>query len=1027
MTPFLKLVADDLYRKLEGNFQNTTIVFPNKRASLFFNQYLWENAEGKTIWTPEYTTISEVFATLADVTVADPIFLAVKLFDVYRRRMLPTKTLDQLYPMMETMLSDFQDIDNNMVEPRKLFLNIADWKELTDFSFLDDEQREAIEQFFGRFFDGANPNTPLKTQFKTLWNQLADIYDDFRDELLHPADGEPMVYEGMLKRHVVETLKRDDEASRSMDKRLRAQTYVMIGFNVLNKTELELFQYIKKNRDAKFYWDYDNSYTKRDTSSKLLSKYEAGQFILSNISILGDEFEGTNLFDNMHSHKNITFIQSPTENAQTRYIDTWMKEHLNDDTPLQQSAVILCNENLLQPTLHSIGEVAALNVTMGYPLANTPVYSLIQALIELQIHGKNRSDAWRFKPVSAVLKHPFIQKILGRDSYLKLKELTKGNVIYPSQEYFSDNETLRSIFMPVSGKRLTVYLSEILSLIGHYYQDSIDNKNFTLQIYKESIYVAYTVVNRIHLLQEGSTALSVNDETLARLIMQLMHQATIPFHGEPAVGLQVMGLLETRNLDFSNVIMLSVNEGQMPKSDKRPSLIPYTLRAAFGMTTIEKEVSLYAYYYYRLLQRAEHITLLYNSSTEGGSKGEMSRFMLQTLAESKSLFAEGQTIDLRSFSSASQTQGARSFPVKKDAQVMERLHSRFDAEHILSPSAINTYMKCPLKFYFNYVAGLRPDQDVSENIDKPMFGTIFHYAMEKTLQPYVGSPISSATLEKIAKDDALLIQQLNNSFAVNFFKKAPKDELGNIINYTTDSLNKITLNGTLLINRHVIKKFMIHQLTADADMARHLEMEDGYLQIISQEEKYTTLINIQGTKLLLGGFVDRLDLLHLPKKDRIRIVDYKTSNSAQKAGSVEDLFDSEKCAENYHIMQTLYYCKVLTSPSSPYSETPVVPALMYCATDYGKNYSGIVKMGNPDVLNSKGKPTPVEIEDYKKQYSETYELLLEEKIAELFTPFSEEAPAETSFFQQCANDDHCKYCDFLTFCQRHPESYNSKK
>ncbi|MBR1668159.1 MAG: PD-(D/E)XK nuclease family protein [Bacteroidaceae bacterium] len=1022
MVPFLKIVADDLYKKLEGDFQDTTIIFPNKRASLFFNEYLWENSGGKTIWTPEYTTISELFTSLSDCTVGDSIELVLKLWEVYQKKMQPTQSLDQQFPLMETMLSDFQDIDNNLVEPRKLFLNIADLKELTDFSFLEKEQKEAIEQFFGKFFDGGNiADTLLKTKFRTMWNCLADIYEKFHEKLLQAE--EPMVYEGMLKRMVVETLTgKDEEARKTTERKLTSKTYVMVGFNVLNKTELELFRYIKQHHDAKFYWDYDVAYTKRNTTSKLLSKYEAGQFILENIRQLGDEFEGKDLFQNMCQPKEITFIQSPTENAQTRYIDEWKRNHVKDDEPLRTSAVILCNENLLQPVLHSIGDISALNVTMGYPLSNTPVYSLIQALLELQVHGRTKFGAWRYKYVAAVLKHSFIQRLVGQDSYEKLRLLSKNNVVFPSIEMFADNNIMQRIFTPASGKGLTTYLSEIISRVGHSYQEASNCKDFTLQIYKESLFVAYTVVNRIHTLQEGHTALAVGDDMLMRLIIQLMAQATIPFHGEPAIGLQVMGLLETRNLDFRNVIMLSVNEGQMPKGDKRSSLIPYTLRAAYGMTTIEKEVSLYAYYYYRLMQRAETITLLYNTSTDSGGKGEMSRFMLQTLAEKDDLFGEHQEIALKTFTAASETLPVTTYSVKKTTEVMEKLHVRFNKERILSPSAINTYMKCPLKFYFNYVAELRPDKEVSEDVDKSMFGILFHDAMHHLYQPYEGRPFSSSEAEALATDEALITQQLNNTFATQFFKYPEKDPEGNTINYSTEGGKKLLFNGTQLINRHVIRQFIINQIKADAQMARELEATGGYWQIISQEQTYKSLFSTFSPQLLLGGIIDRLDLLASPQGDRIRIVDYKTSNKQHTATNVEELFDPEKCTENYHIMQTLYYSMVLTdsncqpSPFNPHLSTtasPVVPALMYCAKDYGKNYSGIIKFKHP---NSKKQE---EITDFKAEYAETFNTLLSEKIAEIFTPYQENAAQ--GIFSQCTNEKNCQYCDFLTFCRRHPK------
>jgi len=1003
MTPFLKLVADDLYSKLKGDFQDTCIIFPNKRASLFFNEYLWSNSGGNTMWTPEYTTISELFTSLSEYVIGDPIYLVMKLWEVYQKKMQPTKTIDQLYSLMETMLSDFQDIDNNMVEPSKLFLNIADLKEMTDFSFLEEEQKLAIEEFFGKFIAGGNTNTPLKSQFKTLWNKLAEIYEAYQTALLKTEGEMPMTYEGMMKRKVVEALTGNDEESRiRTERKLTAKTYVMVGFNVLNKTELELFRYLKQHRDAKFYWDYDISYTKKSTASANIStKYEAGQFILENIRVLGNEFEGKDVFNNMRQPKDITFIQSPTENAQTRYIDEWVKSlHTNSQPSTlhwRESAVILCNESLLQPVLHSIGTVPAINVTMGYPLTETPVYSLVLALLELQVHGHTTSGAWRYKYVSAVLKHAFIQKLIGIHCNEKLHELSKNNVVFPGNERFSDNPIMQRIFTPVTGKQLTAYLSEIISMVGHSYQEAFDKNDFTLQIYKESIYVAYTIINRLHTLQEGQTALLVGDEMLSRLIRQLMGQATIPFHGEPAVGLQVMGLLETRNLDFRNVIMLSVNEGQMPKGDKRSSLIPYTLRAAYGMTTIEREVSLYAYYYYRLLQRAEHITLLYNSSTDAGNKGEMSRFMLQTLAEKDNLFYQGQEIALRAFTANSQTKAVTPISVKKDDDVIKKLYNRFDQKRILSPSAINTYMKCPLKFHLKYVAGLKPDDEVSDDIDKPMFGIIFHDAMCHLYQPYEQKPFYSSEVRALATDDARITHELNQAFGRNLFH--------------SDKMP--TLNGTQLINRHVIKMFILNQLQADAMMAEELESQGGYWLILSQEKEYTTNYPLLTLNLKIGGVIDRLDLLHSPAGDRIRIVDYKTSSKPHAAKTIEDLFDPDKCADNYHIMQTLYYCKVLTDSNcqpSPLSnanpQASTVPALMYCAKDYGSNYSGIVKF---IAANNKKE----EIIDYKTQYGDLFEDLLSQKITEIFTP--------DGTFTQCADDKNCIFCEFLSFCQRHPK------
>ncbi|NLV52202.1 MAG: hypothetical protein GXY64_02920 [Bacteroidales bacterium] len=1036
MIPFLKLVADDLYQKLKGDFQNTVIIFPNQRASLFFNQYLWENAQGKTLWTPEYTTISELFASLSDVTVGDPIYLIVKLWEVYSEKMKPAKSLDQMYSLMETMLSDFQDIDNNMVDPSSLFLNIADLKEMTDFSFLEEGQREAIEQFFGKFFDREKPIqdstdlSSLKTKFKVLWNNLACIYDDYQKALMQEGE-EALVYEGMMKRLVIETLKGEEEEKRNhMDAKLTGTTYVVVGFNVLNKTEKELFRYLKQNRQAKFYWDYDVAYTRKhsdslfvnkagDSGHEIVSKYEAGQFISENMRWLGSEWSEQDYFDNMRKPKDITFVRSSTENAQTRYIHQWTKEHLREEEPLQESAVILCNENLLLPVLHSINNVSAINVTMGYPISATPAHSLLQALIDLQSYGYT-SYAWRYKYVSAILKHPYVQQWVGHACTEKLQELTCKNMAFPRTDMFADNEKLRKVFTVVKDQQMTVYLASILLEVGH----SFNNNTLALQLQRESIFTAYTLVNRLYTLQQQHESLSIGNEMLSKLIMRMMEQATIPFHGEPSTGLQVMGLLETRNLDFKNIIMLSVNEGQMPKSDKRSSLIPYTLRAAFGLTTIEKEVSLYAYYYYRLMQRAESITLLYNSSTEGRGKGEMSRFMLQTLAESEELFAKGQEIQLREFSSMSEMATAPVISVRKDEKVMEKLRQRFNDKLKLSPTAINTYMKCPLRFYLLYVEKWRPDEEVSDDVDKAMFGNIFHDVMHHLYLPYEGKMIKSSDVENLARQEGRITQLLRNSLAVHLFHEPEKDEDGDVINYTNKKTSIsttgkkdrfITLNGTQMVNLHVIKQFVFNQLRTDQNMAAQLEEQGGYWQIISMEKTYEMLQE----GILLGGIIDRLDLLASPEGNRIRIVDYKTSSRQHVANTVDDLFDPEKCTNNYHIMQTFYYAKVLTNDTSPYVNEAVVPALMYCAKYDKDNSSGIVKL---KLQEGKSKS---ELSNFKEEVGKAFDQLLTDKLHELFTAYDEgnsanEEGKPVGVFSQTDVEANCNFCEFLTFCQRHP-------
>lgn len=1016
MLPFLKIVADDLYKKLNGDFQNTTIIFPNKRATLFFTQYLAENAGGKTMWSPEYTTISELFSSLSDSMIGDPVYLTTMLFGVYDRVMQPTKSFDELFPLMEMMLADFQDIDNNMVVPRDLFQNINDLKELTDFSYLEPEQKKALEDFFNHYFDNVKSDTAIKTQFSSLWNRLTQIYEEYHSMLMNADNGgDALVYEGMLKRQVIETLNGTDEEQRQrMDARLTSQTYVMVGFNVLNKTEMALFRYLKENRDTKFYWDYDKSYASKSGNSSIVTKYEAGQFILENIDKLGDELKGEDIFRNMSHPKTINFIQSPTENAQTRYIDQWVKDNIRPDDQLNESAIILCNEQTLQPVLHSIpshlgkkkDEKAplVLNVTMGYPLSDTPVFSFIQSLLELQLHGNTQFGSWRFKYVSAILKHSFVRRMVGEEAYTVLHTLTRNNVIFPEESIFSENAFLKTIFTKHEGRGLTEYISNILIQIGNSYSSPTNATDFTLQLYKESIFTAYQVVNRIHTMQETCSLFTANDGTLARLIMRFLRSSSIPLHGEPANGLQVMGFLETRNLDFRNIIMLSTNEGQMPSSTKRPSLIPYTLRKAFGMTTIEKEVSIYAYYYYRLLQRAESITLLYNSSTESGGKGEMSRFMLQTLAESDKLFSPEQKITQYAFNSESEILDPPTVSVVKDETIMQKLHDRFNEEKVLSPSAINVYLKCPLQFYFHYVAGLKMDDEVSEDVDNSMFGTIFHYAMEKIYEPHIGRLLTSDDILKLKYNEPLILQKIDNGFAVKLFNK-PEKQGNAYINYSQEGKNRIAYNGTQLVNRHVLAKYIMAQLQADSQIAQDA---GNQFRVENTEKEVFTLINAETSDgkifpIKIGGIVDRIDRISSPEGDKIRIVDYKTSSKPHKCKEIDDLFEQDHINESYHITQALYYSYVLTQIKE-YSDMPVMPALMYFINNKNpKEYSGVVKVIHSD--NEK----ETEITDFAQQCKQLYEHFLTKTINELFSPGE---------FVPCTNEKPCAFCDFATFCGR---------
>ena len=611
MQSFLQLVAHDLYAKIGNDLSRTVLIFPNKRANLFFNEYLAGESD-QPIWSPAAMSISDLFQKLSVQKTGDPIRLVCELYKVFKEETESQETLDDFYFWGELLISDFDDVDKNLVDADKLFSNLQDLKSLMDdYEFLDREQEEAIQQFFRNF--SIERRTELKEKFISLWDKLGTIYHHYRKNLTELG----IAYEGMLYRNVIEQLDTDQ---------LKYDKYIFVGFNVLNKVEKEFFRKLQKADKAIFYWDYDIFYTQQ------IKKHEAGEFINRNLKDFPNELPAS-YFDSLKKPKKIRYISASTENAQARFLPEWIRTTFSSDNE-KENAVVLCNEALLLPVLHSIPEeVKNVNITMGFPLAQTPVYSFINAAMELQTNGY-RFDTGRFtyETVSAILKHPYTRQLSTKADIIE-RELTKTNRFYPLPSELKQDEFLANLFTPRNGiKELCDYLIGLIKDISTLYRKEGEYNDIFNQLYRESLFQSFLKINRLYSLIE-SGELNIQTHTLKRLISKVLTSSNIPFHGEPAIGMQVMGVLETRNLDFRNLVMLSLNEGQLPKTGGESSFIPYNLRKAFGMTTIEHKNAVYAYYFYRLIQRAENITLLYNTSSDGLNRGEESRFMLQLLVE----------------------------------------------------------------------------------------------------------------------------------------------------------------------------------------------------------------------------------------------------------------------------------------------------------------------------------------------------------------------------------------------------------
>lgn len=957
METFLKQVAHDLYNKTEGNFTKVAIVFPNKRASLFFNEYLAQESD-RPIWSPTYVSISELFRQSSDLSIADPIKLVCDLYKVFQKATGSKETLDDFYFWGEMLIADFDDADKNMADTHALFSNLKDLNELMDnYDFLEEGQKEALSQFFHNF--SINQVTELKQRFISMWNVLGDIYAEYKALL----ESQSIAYEGMLYRQVIEQL--DVEA-------LPYNKYIFVGFNVLNKVEHTLFKKLNEAGKAMFYWDYDTFYLNK-------TPHEAGEFIRRNLRDFPSELP-TSFFDNLNQPKEVTFIESPTENGQVRYLPQWIRENLTSQE--KETAVVLCNEALLQPVLHALPDnVKHINITMGFPLSQTPAYSFVNALMELHTSGYNPNNGrYLFAEVISVLKHPYTRQLSPEAEKLE-QTLTRDNRFYPLPSELKQDNVLELLFTPRRNNLdLCSMLSEALKEVAVIYQQQAASHSDAFdQLYRESLFKTYTLVNRFHTLIE-SKELNVQAGTFQRLLTRVMSSSSIPFHGEPAIGMQVMGVLETRNLDFRHLIMLSVNEGQLPKAGGDSSFIPYNLRKAFGMTTIDHKIAVYAYYFYRLMQRAEKVTLVYNTATDGINRGELSRFMLQFLIE------WGYPVLRKQLEAAQSPQDSTPIIIEKTPDVMERMKSVFDIRNnpkaLISPSALNCYLDCPLKFYYKYVALLSAPDEVTADIDSAKFGSIFHYAAEHIYKDLTahGKLISRENLETLLKDEVRLQTYVDNGFKELFFNLPPNEQP--------------EYNGIQLINSAVIVKYIQQLLRNDLRYAP-FTFVGSEQRIFENIEIYTPTGDIQSR---IGGIIDRID----SKGESLRIVDYKTGGDADTPANVQSLFIPDKKRSNY-VFQTFLYASIVCKKLREKNDSRLVaPALLYIHRAASENYSPVIQMGEP----RKPKEPVDNFAQYEGDFRENLKTLLED----IFNP--------DISFTQTEIEDKCAYCDFKALCKK---------
>ncbi len=872
MTYFLERIAAHIYDRYGDSLEKQCLVFPNRRASLYFLKYLSAKTS-KPVWAPAVKTINELFSSFSTLQIAENEQLIFELYLIYRKLNPKAESFDDFYFWGEMLLNDFDDVDKYLADAQGLFTTVGDIKKIdSEFGNLTPDQVKAVRQFWINF-DPLSA-TKQKSEFLDIWSILPQFYLGFRDTLINKG----LAYEGIVYRNLAESCMKGHMPE------FKWENFHLIGFNALNSCERILMKTLKKYNKARFYWDYDNSFIQEG------SVHSAGFFIKHNLADFGNDMPDDWDYDTFASGSSAyvrrRIIETSSDVAQVKLVPDILKDTPEVAGPeAHHTAIVLSDENLLIPLISTIPDfIPDVNITMGYPVKFSPVYSLIRNLINLQKNAKITGQTLLFDHLDVInlLKHNYISDKKDIKSNDIITNLILENKLWVSADYLNGFEGYANLFRKTdTPESFNSYLINILQnlFIIEGSDDASKEKLFEINIRNEFIYRTLLAINRLSSIIDRS-GIQMRTFTYLRLIDKVIRSLSVPFSGEPLNGVQIMGILETRTLDFKNLIILSVNEGIMPKSTTSSSFIPYSLREAFGLPTIRHQDSIYAYYFYRLLERSENVTFIYNSNSEGLRTGEMSRFLLQ-LKYLNEKPPEFTSIGFK-FSAPQRISNI----LQRSERINEQLKKTYiyPGRKALSPSAVNTWLNCRMRFYYRYICGLKEPEIISTEIDPALFGELLHKIMNKLYSPFIGRLINQESIRFLRKD---------------------KSSIESIIHET---INSKYAGGkeSFLDNDQIISSILYSYV----DLVLRYDATIGNITILSLEKEiYSTLsirCNNEVVDINAGGIMDRLDSIN----GTLRIIDYKTGNVIGEIDSVGSLFDPENKKRNDAWFQLLMYCEI---------------------------------------------------------------------------------------------------------------------
>lgn len=939
---FLQSIANYYYQILKTDSSSICFVFPGQRAAIFFTDYL-SRLSDRPIFSPKTITINDLFTAESKLLTTDTITLLFELHRTYCQvtgRELP---FDEFLPWGEMILSDFEDIDKYLVDARQLFRNLAEYRELDDdYSHLTDNQRRAIESFWGTF--QLENLSSHQNKFLETWEKLHDIYTVFQSNLRR----QNIAYPGMIYREVAEKIDRKELSD-------SATRYAFIGFNALTTSEHKLFNHLQKQKRADFFWDYSTQILPPDRNGA--PQRGPGMFLHENI-IRYPSPGSWNLPLNAHQpHITITAVAHPME--QSAEITSFLEQEYTQN---ERSAVVLTDENMLLPALYSLpDQVKQVNVTMGYPLKSSPAFGLVDLLYQLQKNSRDKDGETLFyhKNILPLLQHPYISLASGKAADSLRNEMTRNNRINIPSSAFNIHPLLCQIFMKVeSAMDLTQYLTNI---IGSLYALMTEHQESA--IHREFLHSLYTAVNRFDTILRKNSQIKIESETWFRLFRSIAETETVSFKGEPLEGLQVMGILETRAIDFDKLIILDMNEGIFPKKSANNTFIPYGLRVGFGLPTIEFQDSIFAYYFFRLIHRAQKVELLYSSSVGG----EMSRFLFQLIYEF------GINPEIKTAVQPVNLLDVPALRIKKDNTIVLLLNAyREGGSSFLSPSSLSLYIECPLKFYFEKIAKIKETEEVAEEADARIFGKIFHEILEIYYKRHKNEIITTEMIDQWLKESKALNINIMNAF---------KNNMGH--------QSGMVLEGKNLLIYEVIKSYIVQFFRKEKEIAP--------FTFVDAERKVEQIyVTPQKNRVKIGGLIDRMH----EKDGIIHIIDYKTGSGHSYVETTEQLFSKKDHKTKKAIFQTLLYCLILNNESK--ISLTIRPGISWMKKLFSQEYATEIILKAPR---------------RKEMPQLTFENLFEQYEAQLGAVIDELFDEETDFCQT-EHKDTCKYCLFKDLCNR---------